>query len=240
MTDTAPPKPRGRPRKTLASVEGSDKPKATKVEGQGGQRGAAPPRGSHDDPLDHAPPNSISRVPEFNQDIADTLCQRIAAGETLRKICEEMAMPDVSTVLKWQRDNPRFVLQYHRARIEQTRTWADQIIELADDNTNDIKTITRKSGKEAQVTDREAIERTKLRIWTRQWLMGKTNRAEFGEGSTDPQTGTPALIDANPQELVVQLVHLLGQFDIKLTPEQVEQVKHAVSRGEDDPAILGR
>jgi hypothetical protein len=183
--------------------------------------------------------NTISRVSEFNQDQADEICRRLADGEVLSKICEDKHLPAEVTVRAWQRDYPRFALSYHRARVEQTRTWADQIIRMADE-TNDYKEVTRKGGRVDIVVDREAIEKTKLRIWTRQWVISKINRPEYGEGSTDPATGAPALIDANPQELVVQLVHLLGQFDIKLTPEQVEQVKHAVSRGEDDPAILAR
>jgi hypothetical protein len=237
MTDTAPPKPRGRPRKTPASVEGPDKDKG---QGEAGQRGAAPPHHAQDDAPRPRTPNTISRVSEFSQAQADEICTRLAGGEVLSAICADDHMPDDSTVRAWQRDYPRFALSYHRARIEQTRTWADEVISLADDNSNDYKDVTRKKGNTVRVVDREAIERTKVRIWARQWVISKINRPEYGEGSTDPATGAPALIDANPQELVVQLVHLLGQFDIKLTPEQVEQVKHAVSRGEDDPAILGR
>jgi hypothetical protein len=184
--------------------------------------------------------NSINRVSEFSQEQADEVCERLAQGETLIDICKDKHMPDAKTVRRWQRDYPRFGLSYHRARIEQTRSWVDEIVAIARNTDNDFKEVTRKSGKVEKVVNRNAIERDKLLIWTLQWVVSKHNRPEYGEGSTDPQTGAPALIDANPQELVVQLVHLLGQFDIKLTPEQVEQVKHAVSRGEDDPAILAR
>jgi hypothetical protein len=237
MTDTAPPKPRGRPRKHPASVEGSDKPKATRVEGQ---RGAAPPHDTQNaTPRDNAA-KLTGRPTIFEQDTADAICNRLSGGDVLCDICADPDMPAEMTVRNWLRDKPRFLLAYNRARVEQTRTWADQIIKISRGNGNDTKEMTKPSGKVSQVVDRAQIERDRLRIYAMQWVIGKHNKAEYGEGSTDPQTGTPALLDANPSELVVQLVHLLGQFDIKLTPEQVEQVKHAVSRGEDDPAILGR
>ena len=237
MTDTAPPKPRGRPRKTPASVAGTSKPRGKR---EGEQRGAAPPPDANSPAPRPRTPNSINRVSEFNQAQADEICERLAGGEVLSAICADDHLPAEVTVRAWQRDYPRFALAYHRARIEQTRTWADEVVSLADNSSNDYKDVTRKKGNVVRVVDREAIERTKVRIWARQWVISKINRPEYGEGSTDPQTGAPALIDANPQELVVQMVHLLGQFDIKLTPEQVEKVRHAVSRGEDDPAILAR
>ncbi len=42
----------------------------------------------------------IGRPSDFTQEIADTICERIADGASLRKICEEDdALPDRGTVL---------------------------------------------------------------------------------------------------------------------------------------------
>jgi len=57
------------------------------------------------------------RPTAYTKEIADTICVRIAGGESLRRICREENMPALSTVLLWAVDDREgFSEQYTRAR----------------------------------------------------------------------------------------------------------------------------
>ncbi|MEJ2816389.1 hypothetical protein [Caulobacter sp. CCG-8] len=43
----------------------------------------------------------MGRPSEFSQEIADTICEGIANGDSLRAICESEDMPDRATVFRW-------------------------------------------------------------------------------------------------------------------------------------------
>ena len=58
----------------------------------------------------------MSQVSSFTQEMADIICERIAKGESLRKICLDKDTPSHTTILKWLRDIDGFASQYARAR----------------------------------------------------------------------------------------------------------------------------
>jgi len=182
-------------------------------------------------------PTYTGRPVAFDQTQANKVCDALAAGETLTEICKREGMPKPNLVRTWAGTNPLFALQYNRARVEQTRAWSDQIVTLADDGAADYKEVQKRHGTQL-VYDRQHVDRVRLRIETRKWIMAKINKAEYGEGAQNAD-GTPALSDQSPREMVGQLVHLLAQFEIHLTPEQVIAVQKAVT-ATDDEARLGR
>lgn len=57
------------------------------------------------------------RPSKFTQEIADELCLRVGAGETLASICREAHMPAVNTVNDWRRDDETFSGAFGRARL---------------------------------------------------------------------------------------------------------------------------
>jgi hypothetical protein len=68
---------------------------------------------------------------EFDEKVADRICEQIMDGKSLRRICTQKAMPTKKTVLRWLEENPSFASQYARAREEQAEGYADELIELA-------------------------------------------------------------------------------------------------------------
>ncbi len=64
----------------------------------------------------------------------NTICARIAGGESLRTICEDKDLPDRDTINRWlNADNDGALCgQYARAREEQADFYADEIITIAD------------------------------------------------------------------------------------------------------------
>lgn len=108
----------------------------------------------------------IGRPSDFTQEIVDAICDKIADGQSLRTICAADDMPARSTVFKWLADPARssFVDQYARAREAQAEALFEDILDIADDGSNDYVTKKRDDGSEYEAFDSEHVQRSKLRV----------------------------------------------------------------------------
>lgn len=108
------------------------------------------------------------------------ICQRIADGETLRQIAADEHMPDRATIYRLIAADAQFRDQYTRAREAQLERWEDEIVEIADNGSEDY--TTRKRGDaEFEAFDHEHIQRSRVRIDTRKWLMAKRMPKKYGD-----------------------------------------------------------
>lgn len=124
----------------------------------------------------------MGRPSEFTQQIADTICERISDGESLRAICREDAMPNKATVFRWLAANPLFSDQYARAREAQADTLADELTDIADDARNDWMERLGEDGQPLGWRENgEAIQRSRLRVDTRKWIASKLKPKKYGE-----------------------------------------------------------
>ncbi len=126
----------------------------------------------------------MARPSEFSQDIADQICDKIAEGKSLRKICDIEGLPDKSTVFRWLGTNTAFRDQYVRARDVQADYMAEEIIEIADDGTNDFgfkEGDTAEGASASPVFLAEHVQRSKLRVDSRKWLMSKLAPKKYGD-----------------------------------------------------------
>lgn len=139
------------------------------------------------------PPASRERLRgplvRFNETTADLICGRMAEGETLRQICRDPAMPARSTVYRWLSKNPSFRDRYAQAREALVESWADEIIDIADDGTTDYVTKVGRNGTEYEAVDQEHIQRSRLRVDTRRWLLSKLNPGQYGDHMEVEHTG---------------------------------------------------
>jgi hypothetical protein len=122
----------------------------------------------------------MAGVTQFTEDIGNRICERIADGESVRKICLDPAMPAKSTLFKWLYEQKAFSDQYTRAREVQMETMAEEIIDIADDTSQDTKTI-QKGDHEVEVMNAEWINRCRLQVDTRKWLMSKMAPKRYGD-----------------------------------------------------------
>ena len=133
----------------------------------------------------------------FRQETADTICEAVADGKTITEICSMDGMPARSTVFKWLAEIEGFSDQYARAKETQMDRMADELLEIADDATNDW--MKRRQGDdEIDVANQEHIQRSRLRVDTRKWLMSKLAPKKYGDKqqiSGDPDS---------PLKIVVQ------------------------------------
>lgn len=99
-------------------------------------------------------------------------------------------MPNKSTVFRWLAADEAFRDQYARAREAQADALFDDILDIADDGTNDYMTKTNADGSEYEALNAEHIQRSRLRVDARKWMAGKLLPKKYGEKIThanDPE-----------------------------------------------------
>lgn len=125
----------------------------------------------------------IGRPSKFTEATGAEICRRLGEGESLRAICRDSAMPAEATVRGWVIDgiDEEFAARYHRARELQAFGWAEEILEVADDGTNDFVERERENGSKYVAFDAENVQRSRLRIDARKWLVSKILPKIYGD-----------------------------------------------------------
>lgn len=98
----------------------------------------------------------------YSDEMVNKICHRISHGKSLAATCRELNIDD-GTVYNWLKDESKasFIDKYARARELQSHLYADEIIEIADNET--IPTDSRR-----------------IRIDARRWHAGKNN-SKYGD-----------------------------------------------------------
>lgn len=123
----------------------------------------------------------MGRPTKFTQSLADEICEGITLGNSIRTVCTPKHMPAISTFYKWLRLHEDFAKQYARACEERTEAMAEDLLDIADDGTNDWMEVERKDGSTYEIFNKEAAQRSKLRVDTRKWLMAKMKPKKYGD-----------------------------------------------------------
>jgi hypothetical protein len=89
------------------------------------------------------------RPSHYSAEIADTICDRLAGGESLRAICADAGMPDRATVSRWLAHYEEFRDLYGSARECQAESLVDEILKIARDSSRDY---VKKVGLDGKVT----------------------------------------------------------------------------------------
>ena len=138
------------------------------------------------------------RPTTYTDEASAIICARLAEGESLRRICRDDDMPALATVFKWLKAHPAFVEQYATAREAQADALFEDVLEIADDATNDWMERNGEGAPGWQVNG-ENIQRSRLRIDARKWMAGKLRPKVYGEKQIiahgqDPDNPLPAAI----------------------------------------------
>ena len=131
------------------------------------------------------------RPSRFATEVADTICERISLGESLKSVCRDPEMPGEATVIRWLAQNEPFRAQYVRAREQQAEHWADELIDLADSA----------RGQPGRPADQAEVQALRLAVDTRKWVLSKLLPRKYGDRVDIQQDG----------QLVVRIIHGLGE-----------------------------
>jgi hypothetical protein len=131
----------------------------------------------------------------YTPELADTICERLAMGESLRTVCKAEDMPSAATVFSWLRTKDDFLEQYEMAKQEAADALADEVLDIADDGTNDYMERLDKNGEPtgAWQLNGEHVQRSRLRIDTRKFLMAKMKPKKYGDRVDHNHTGNIGL-----------------------------------------------
>jgi len=140
----------------------------------------------------------------YAEDVAETVLTRISNGETLRAICRDPDLPSEMTIRRWGlEDREGFSSRLARAWELRAEHIADELLEIADNGTGD--TWIDEDG-EVRVNN-DVIQRSKLRVDTRKWLLSKLSPKKYGESTRLEHTGadgTPlfkAFVGVDPDQV---------------------------------------
>jgi hypothetical protein len=129
---------------------------------------------------------SINWTPELE----DAICAAIAGNiKGLDDICAESdGFPEARSVYRHLIQSEEFSQKYAHARDLQHQMLADQLVPLADkDRICQKRTIKADGSEEVVILDQ--VERSKLQIETRKWLLGKLQPKKYGDKQQLDLTG---------------------------------------------------
>lgn len=113
------------------------------------------------------------RPNEYTQEVADRICEELAIGKSLRSVCLSEDMPAIRTIFNWFRSHPEFLLQYEKAKQESADAMSEEVLEIADNE------------------NMEDVQRARLRVDTRKWLMAKMKPKKYGDKMDVTTDGKP-------------------------------------------------
>jgi hypothetical protein len=138
----------------------------------------------------------------YSDKLAETICLRIAEGESLNKICKDAEMPDKATVFRWLVSDQVFCDKYARARELQAETQFDELIDIVD-QPPELSYVTGKNGEQIEVKfDSSYVAWMKLRVDTRKWTAARMAPKKYGEQKQAEQEFDPMVIDVDVKRMM--------------------------------------
>ncbi|BDC80829.1 hypothetical protein [Aeromonas hydrophila] len=115
----------------------------------------------------------------FTNELGETICSAIADGMSLRAVLARPGMPSKSMVMRWLADERyiEFRDQYVCAREDLADKLADEILQIADDGSNDTFLDANGNVK----VNHDVIARARLQIDARKWLASKLAPKKYGD-----------------------------------------------------------
>jgi hypothetical protein len=121
------------------------------------------------------------RQSTYSEDLVEEILRRMGEGESLRSICRADGMPSHSVVHGWVRqDRDGLAVRYALARELQAHALADELLEIADDGSNDWM-LRNDPNNPGYVENGEHLQRSRLRIDARKWLTSKILPKNYGD-----------------------------------------------------------
>jgi hypothetical protein len=103
----------------------------------------------------------------------------IESGKSLRQSTESINV-NYKTFYEWIDNDEDKSKRYARACETRADKLADEILHIADDSTNDTKVID-KGGNSIEIENTEWVNRSKLRVDSRKWLLSKLAPKKYGD-----------------------------------------------------------
>lgn len=150
---------------------------------------------------------AVGRPTIFAPQLINAMLDRIASGDSVRSISKDDRFPAMTTFFRWLRENEDFRQQYARAKEIQAEFLAEDLLDIADDGTNDYIEREGKDGNTFVEFNSEHFQRSRLRVDTRKWIASKLLAKKYGDKIQQEVTGK----DGAPLEFQVVLAERIGK-----------------------------
>lgn len=119
---------------------------------------------------------------DWTPELEESICAAIAiTAKGLDEICEEnKTFPSPRSIYTRLIQSDEFLRKYTRARDLQQQLLADQILPIADKD-RICEKVTIKSDGTREVVILDQVDRSRLQIDTRKWLLSKLNPKKYGD-----------------------------------------------------------
>jgi hypothetical protein len=132
------------------------------------------------------------RPSSYTPELAAKICARIAGGESLRSVCRDPAMPDLTTVFRWMPKRPEFHKQYDEACDARAQAMFDELVEIADTPMQgDV--ITEFDDGRREIKRGDMLGHRRLQVDVRKWALARMSPKRFGDKVGVEHTGTVSL-----------------------------------------------
>jgi hypothetical protein len=133
----------------------------------------------------------------YTEELAALICQRVATSTMgLARLCSlHDDLPDKSTVNLWRYKYTEFSTQYAQAKLKQADLLAEEMLDIADDGTNDWMESFGEEGETGYKLNGEHVQRSRLRIDTRKFLASKLLPKQYGQHAEEVKGENKSVIE---------------------------------------------
>lgn len=142
----------------------------------------------------------MARPSKYTKQLAVKICEEIATStKGLKTLCKENSdFPSYRVLRTWISKNEEFQHLYEIAKVDQADFMADEMLEIADDSSNDFM-----ENKEGRIELKaENIQRSRLRIDTRKWIASKLKPKKYGD-KLDVTTGNESINNTPTLNIII-------------------------------------
>ena len=112
--------------------------------------------------------------------VASEICERLASGDSLKQICLTKGMPSERSVFNWLLKDADFLQQYTRARERQADAFAEQLVQIAEDESI-------------------PVDRARLQVDTKKWIMARVAAKKYGDKIEQQMSGNLTIVAPIPR-----------------------------------------
>jgi hypothetical protein len=148
-------------------------------------------------PKNKPEPKKEGRPTLYCEELANLICERVATSTFgLERLCSiHEDLPSKFTINLWRYRHAEFSTQYAQAKLKQADLLAEEMLDIADDGTNDWMESFGEDGDTVYKLNGEHVQRSRLRIDTRKFLASKLLPKQYGQQAEEEKAVDKSVIE---------------------------------------------
>lgn len=126
----------------------------------------------------------------FSEELLSEILERVACGENIYNICDQPGYPTRRSFFRWVINDAQIREKYEFALTARQHAMAEEIVHISDSPVGSL---------ESGATDSGAVQKQRLQVDTRKWILSKLVPKKYGDKITQEVTGS----DGGPVQQVV-------------------------------------